>query len=336
MKNHFNLDCASDQIVLSSQEEEQRHARKKLIHSNRFKVRSSSQHTLKLRPNEFGAGFSFLLTLYVEGRKVIGAEADVGFLHQGIEKSMESRSMADGVALLTRFSSEQGTSMSVAFEIAVEKLSDAAPSGRTRLERIITLEAERIHHHTSVMAHVYELVGDSSERSLRMRLSGLSRVDRSVAVSQGLSGITLRAAGFADDLRYASSELPYELLGFRAAVRQEADAFGRFMLRKTEIDNSKNLIERARGLLKTEPEEDAEIIYSPSTPRVMSQSVEAAEGELSVTVCGDGSEKPVRVRIKTPSFAHLSAISTYLTGADIDDVLLILSTLGIDSLEVDR
>lgn len=338
MKSHFNLDCASDQLIRSAQEEEQRAERKRLFRSTRFGV-SSSERVCKILPYATGGEDKFLLSLYIEGRTVTGADAEIGWRHQGLEKHLETAPW-DSPADLKAFS--------LPFLLALEKLGHVpAPSLRQKLARLIAYESFRLRHHLEVIARVVELVGSSSpsddlarirdDSEIRAHLIGRAKVDRNTAISLGLTGIMLRATGLADDLRAEDESLPYHLLNFVPQTRTESDAYARFLLRFAEIEMSMTLIQRAKRLRDEQPADS-----TIPTPFIATSSpfafayIEAPEGELVVSLWAAKEGAMQRVRIKTPSFALASAIPTLLLGADIDDVALILASLGVDWVELDR
>jgi NADH:ubiquinone oxidoreductase subunit D len=354
MKSHFKVDCASDQLIRSAQEEERRHDRQRLVNSARFNQRSMSQRIYKVMPETRDIHSTFVLTLAVEGRSVMGAEAEIGWYHQGIEKVLESSSWGEADRVFAHVSPTRSSALNIAYQIALEKLYSApVVSLRTRLERVIGLESERMRRHFQVIARMVELIleapmdmtGESESRiaelrcnrKLERRLLGCAKVDRLSAISLGLTGPVLRAAGLADDLRTNHADLPYSLLDFVPQTRNECDAHARFLVRLDEIEHSGLLIRRASKLFEDLAQDDAITRFeTPGAGTLASAFLEAPEGELAVTLCSAGEAQPYRARIKTPSFSLASALSAFLIGADIDDVTLIVTSLGIDMLELDR
>ena len=65
-------------------------------------------------------------------------------------------------------------------------------------------------------------------------------------------------------------------------------------------------------------------------------SVEASKGELGFYIVSDGSNHPFRFRIRTPSFANLSALSKMIEGGLIADVISVIGSIDIVLGEVDR
>jgi NADH-quinone oxidoreductase subunit D len=65
-------------------------------------------------------------------------------------------------------------------------------------------------------------------------------------------------------------------------------------------------------------------------------SVEASKGELGFYIVSDGSNRPFRFRIRTPSFANLSALPKMIEGGLIADVISAIGSIDIVLGEVDR
>jgi NADH-quinone oxidoreductase subunit D len=65
-------------------------------------------------------------------------------------------------------------------------------------------------------------------------------------------------------------------------------------------------------------------------------SVEASKGELGFYIISDGSNRPFRFRIRTPSFANLSALPQMIAGGLIADVISAIGSIDIVLGEIDR
>ncbi len=107
------------------------------------------------------------------------------------------------------------------------------------------------------------------------RLQGNGKV-----TDQGLIGPAARSAGLRFDARSDSQSLPYERLNFQPIVRNEADAFGRFMVRAEEIFSSMGLIERAEEL--SEGSERIEVVSPEIADGTGAARVESPQGDLFV------------------------------------------------------
>ena len=65
-------------------------------------------------------------------------------------------------------------------------------------------------------------------------------------------------------------------------------------------------------------------------------SVEAPKGEFGVYMGSDGANKPYRVKIRAPGFAHLAAMDEMSRGHMLSDVVTIIGSQDIVFGEVDR
>jgi NADH-quinone oxidoreductase subunit D len=75
--------------------------------------------------------------------------------------------------------------------------------------------------------------------------------------------------------------------------------------------------------------------FKPPTGEVC-QSVEASKGELSYYIVSDGGNKPMRLRLRTPSFANLGALPNMIEGQMIADVVAVIGSIDIVLGEIDR
>ena len=71
-------------------------------------------------------------------------------------------------------------------------------------------------------------------------------------------------------------------------------------------------------------------------PGEVFHSVEASKGELGYYIICDGSNKPFRFRVRTPSFANLSALPEMIEGQMIADVIATIGSIDIVLGEIDR
>jgi len=65
-------------------------------------------------------------------------------------------------------------------------------------------------------------------------------------------------------------------------------------------------------------------------------AVEHPKGEFGVYLVSDGSNKPYRLKIRAPGFAHLAAMDEMSRGHMLADVVAIIGTQDIVFGEIDR
>jgi len=85
--------------------------------------------------------------LELDGEQIVNAVPDVGFLHTGIEKTIESKTYEKGVTATDRMDYLSPLSNNMAFCLAVEKLVDLDVPPRAQLIRVVCLELQRIASH---------------------------------------------------------------------------------------------------------------------------------------------------------------------------------------------
>ncbi len=66
------------------------------------------------------------------------------------------------------------------------------------------------------------------------------------------------------------------------------------------------------------------------------QRVETARGELGVYLVSDGSNKPYRIKFRTPNFSNLGALKPMSLGGKIGDLVAIMASLDLIIPDIDR
>ncbi|HRF95667.1 MAG TPA: hypothetical protein PLZ51_10750, partial [Aggregatilineales bacterium] len=87
------------------------------------------------------------LLLELDGEEIVNCLPDVGYLHTGIEKNIESKSYEKAVTLTDRMDYLTPMSNNMVFCLAVEKLVDLDVPERAQVIRVICLELSRIASH---------------------------------------------------------------------------------------------------------------------------------------------------------------------------------------------
>ncbi|OYU50242.1 MAG: NADH-quinone oxidoreductase subunit D [Rhizobiales bacterium PAR1] len=181
----------------------------------------------------------------------------------------------------------------------------------------------------------------------------------------GFSGVMVRGSGAAWDLRRSMPYECYSELEFDIPIGKNGDCYDRYCIRMEEMRQSirimKQCIAKLRGPDGKTPISSADGKVVPPTRGQMKRSmealihhfklytegfhvpagdvyaaVEAPKGEFGVYLVADGTNKPYRVKIKAPGFAHLSAMDFMCKGHMLADVSAILGSLDIVFGEVDR
>lgn len=186
-------------------------------------------------------------------------------------------------------------------------------------------------------------------------------ISKEDAISWGVTGPTLRGSGVKYDVRKAFPYSSYEEFDFEIPIGSVGDVYDRYVVRLREMEWSNSIVRQAMERLPDGPilAEDPRVVL-PSKERVLQDidalirhfkivsegfrppkgevyaSVEASKGELGFYIVSDGSNKPYRFRIRTPSFANLSALPKMIEGSLIADVISTIGSIDIVLGEIDR
>jgi NADH-quinone oxidoreductase subunit D len=183
------------------------------------------------------------------------------------------------------------------------------------------------------------------------------------AWARGFSGVMVRSAGAAWDLRKAQPYECYSELDFDIPVGKNGDCYDRYLIRMEEMRQSTWIMQQCVRRLAHEkgPVTAVDNKIVPPRRAEMKRSmealihhfklytegfhvpagevyaaVEAPKGEFGVYLVSDGSNKPYRCKIRAPGFAHLSAMDFLCRGHMLADVSAIMGSIDIVFGEVDR
>ena len=181
------------------------------------------------------------------------------------------------------------------------------------------------------------------------------------AINYGFSGPNLRASGVPYDVRKDNPYYDYETYDFEVPVGVHGDCYDRYLCRMEEMRQSVRIIHQALDRLPGGPINVPDPRVSlPSKTDCMNDMesmihhfklimeglkvppgdcyfpVESSKGELGMYVVSDGGSKPVRWRIRPPSFVNLSVIPKLAEGHLVADLIVINASLDIVLGEIDR
>jgi len=203
----------------------------------------------------------------------------------------------------------------------------------------------------------------TENRIWKQRTVGIGVVSPERALQMGLTGPMLRGSGVAWDLRKMQPYAVYDQLDFDIPVGTNGDTYDRYLVRIEEMRQSNRIIKQCVKWLRENPGpvmiDDHKI--APPKRQEMKESMEALihhfklfsegycvpegevyaavehpKGEFGVYLISDGSNKPYRVKVRAPGFAHLSALDEMARGHMLADVVTIIGTLDIVFGEIDR
>ncbi len=193
------------------------------------------------------------------------------------------------------------------------------------------------------------------------RTQGVARLSAEDAVALGVTGPALRASGVDIDLRRDLPYSSYDQFQFKVPVSQDGDVFARYILRVQEMRESIGMVKQAldgmppgpvkaaapkvvlpdREKMKTQMEA---LIYHfkivtegfAVPPGEVYQAIESPRGEMGYYVVSDGTAKPYRVHMRSPSYANLQALPKMCEGKLIADVVAAIGSIDIVLGEIDR
>lgn len=193
------------------------------------------------------------------------------------------------------------------------------------------------------------------------RLEGIGVLSKEDALDLGITGPNLRGSGVEFDLRVAQPYLFYNEIDFKVPVYNEGDALARYFVRVDEIRESakivRQLIEKlpAGEVMANDPKfvfahkteiytkmeeliHDFMLVNSGINPPEGDSyfSVENPKGELGFYFVSDGSGHPWKLKIRSPSFCNLQALSYICKGQMISDLVAIIGSIDPVMGEADK
>ena len=203
----------------------------------------------------------------------------------------------------------------------------------------------------------------TDNRIWKQRTVGIGVVTPERALALGFTGPMLRGSGIAWDLR---KKQPYEVyadLDFDIPVGVNGDCYDRYLVRIEEFRQSNHIIKQCITWLRANPGpvittdnkvappdregmktnmEDmihhfklfTEGFHVPAGEAYA--AVEHPKGEFGIYMISDGANKPYRLKIRAPGFAHISAMDEMTHGHMIADLVAIIGTQDIVFGEIDR
>ena len=203
----------------------------------------------------------------------------------------------------------------------------------------------------------------TDNRIWKQRTVDIGIVSPERAKDLGFSGPMLRGSGIEWDLRRNQPYEVYDDLEFLIPVGLNGDCYDRYLVRVEEMRQSNKIIKQCIKWLRDNPgsvmiddnkfaspkrdqmKHDMEsLIYhfklfteGYSVPKgEVYAAIEHPKGEFGVFLMSDGANKPYRMKVRAPSFAHLAAIDEMSKGHMLADVVSIIGTLDIVFGEIDR
>ena len=171
----------------------------------------------------------------------------------------------------------------------------------------------------------------------RGRLKGIGVLSAEDAVAWGASGPTARGSGVDWDLRKNRPYSVYPRLEFDVIVGERGDAYDRSRIRLKECYESARIVEQCVAQMP------AGAVMADGLPRLIAPNVgeaydhiESARGSLGVYLVSDGSERPYRMKVRSPAFCNLALVPLLAVGHTLSDLVVVMGSLDPVFGEVDR
>jgi NADH-quinone oxidoreductase subunit D len=193
------------------------------------------------------------------------------------------------------------------------------------------------------------------------RLKDVARISGEDAISFGLTGPSLRASGVDFDIRRDMPYCGYENFKFKVPVAKDGDVWARYVCRIEEMRQSREIAKQAlEGMPSGPTKAEAPKIVLPDREKMKTQmealiyhfkivtegfavpagevyhAIESPRGEMGYYIVSDGTAKPLRVHMRSPSYANLQALPQMCEGRLIADVVAAIGSIDIVLGEIDR
>ena len=203
----------------------------------------------------------------------------------------------------------------------------------------------------------------TDNRIWKQRLVGIGVVTPERALNLGFTGPMLRGSGIAWDLRKKQPYEVYDRMDFDIPIGTNGDSYDRYLVRIQEMRESNKIIKQCVEWLQKNPGPVISTDHKVAPPSRESMksnmeelihhfklftegfhvppgetyaAVEHPKGEFGIYLVSDGANKPYRLKIRAPGFAHLAALDEMSRGHMIADVVTIIGTQDIVFGEIDR
>jgi NADH-quinone oxidoreductase subunit D len=194
-----------------------------------------------------------------------------------------------------------------------------------------------------------------------MRTKGVAKLSREDALLLGASGPTMRGSGIDFDIRRDMPYSSYDKFQFKVPVQTEGDVYARYLCRVAELRESCKIVQQALAGMPEGPiKADAPKVVLPDREKMKTQmealiyhfkivtegftvppgevysAIESPRGEMGYYIVSDGTAKPYRVHMRSPSFANLQVLRSMCEGQLIADVVAAIGSIDIVLGDVDR
>ncbi len=230
--------------------------------------------------------------------------------------------------------------------------SDLPPDFEPRLRKFLADFPAKVEEYNTLL---------ENNRIWIARTKNIAVISAEDAISFGLSGPPLRGSGVDYDLRKIEGYAAYGKVEWKVPLGKNGDTYDRYWIRIEELAESTKIVQQCLDQMAEGPIwADAPQVVPPPKERVFTNlesmiiqfklysrgfdvpkgdvycGTEAHKGELGFYIVSDGGPKPYRLKIRAPSFIHLSAFDHMARGYMIADIVTIFGTFDVVMGECDR
>ncbi|HET9181291.1 MAG TPA: NADH dehydrogenase (quinone) subunit D [Candidatus Angelobacter sp.] len=270
----------------------------------------------------------------------IGAMSVFLYCFREREDLLRIYEMVSGQRMMTSYFRIGGLAMDppIGFFEAVKKFVDVFPERVDEYENLLT-----------------------GNRIFIDRLKGVAKISKEDALLLGVTGPSLRASGVDWDLRRDMPYCGYENFKFKVPVATDGDVWTRYICRVQELRESQKICRQALEGMPSGPiKAEAPKVVLPDREKMKTQmealiyhfkivtegftvpagevyqAIESPRGEMGYYVVSDGTAKPMRVHMRSPSYANLQALPRMCEGGLIADAVAAIGSIDIVLGEIDR
>ncbi len=193
------------------------------------------------------------------------------------------------------------------------------------------------------------------------RMEGTGVLTPEMAIAWGYTGPMLRSTGVDYDVRKDHPYFKYGEVDFDVPVGTRGDNYDRYLVRMEELTQSIRIIDQCFAKMKPGPVNtddpramlpEKQKVYNTIEgmishfkivfegiqvpPGEVYSYTEAGNGELGFYIVSNGTGKPWKIHVRSPSFIHMGGIHKMLEGAMIADLIPTFDTVNMIGGECDR
>ncbi len=193
------------------------------------------------------------------------------------------------------------------------------------------------------------------------RTRGVGHISLEDMLTLGVTGPMIRGAGLPWDIRKTEPYSSYEKFDFVVPTRTGNDVYSRYQVRMEEMRQSTRIIRQAlEGMPEGPWKANYQHVTLPDREKMKTQmealiyhfkivtegfrvpagevhlAIESPRGEIAYYVVSDGTSKPYRVYMRTPSFGNVQSLGTLLQGKLLSDSIAAMGSMDFVLGDVDR